>query len=65
MFLSKSKLILTEKPCLDAYASNLDGILSRDTWVSSTQLSIPIGTKLAYLHLEKPYMQKGFLSKAY
>jgi hypothetical protein len=30
---------------LGAAASNIDGFLSRGTWVSSTQMNIPMGSK--------------------
>jgi hypothetical protein len=38
---------------LYAEAYNIDSVLWRDTFVFSTQPNIPIGTKLAYLHLQK------------
>jgi hypothetical protein len=46
---------------LDAAASNRDGFLWRDTFVSSTQLIYLLGANRAYLHLKKPNLQKGFL----
>jgi hypothetical protein len=33
---------------LNSPASNLDGLPSRDTWVSSTQLNRPIWSKLSF-----------------
>jgi hypothetical protein len=48
---------------LDVHASNTDGFLLRDACVSSTHLNRPIWKKRAYLHLEKPKLQKVFLSQ--
>jgi hypothetical protein len=44
-------------------ASNTEGFLSRDTCISSIQMSRLIGTKRAYLYLENPKMHRVFLSK--
>jgi hypothetical protein len=48
---------------LDALASNLDGFLSRDTCVSSTQLNRAIWNKLMFLPLENLDEEAVFLSK--
>jgi hypothetical protein len=42
IFLSKSNSVLKENNVLDAPPSNIDGFLSRDTCVSSTQQIRPI-----------------------
>jgi hypothetical protein len=46
---------------LHSPASNTDGFLSRDTCVSSIQLNKLLCNKRAYVHLEKPKLQKVFL----
>jgi hypothetical protein len=48
---------------IDIAASNIDGVLRRDTCVSSTQLNSLFGESRAYLHLETPKLQEVFLSK--
>jgi hypothetical protein len=46
------------KKMLHLAASNIDGFLWSDTWVSSTQLK---GANRVYLHLEPPKFQEVFL----
>jgi hypothetical protein len=49
---------------LDAAASTIEGILSRDTCVFFNSAAVGlIGTKRVYLHLGKPMLQEVFLSK--
>jgi hypothetical protein len=49
---------------LDAPASNTKWVLSRDTCVSSTQLSrLSFGTKTAYHYLEKNYVGENTVFK--
>jgi hypothetical protein len=48
---------------LDVPDSNTNGFLSRDTCVSLTQLHRPILNQESLLHLEKPKLQKLFLSE--
>jgi hypothetical protein len=45
VFFAKTNRILTGKQMLDAAAANIDGFLSRDPCVSSTQLNRSIGNK--------------------
>jgi hypothetical protein len=45
VFLSKTNSILTGKKMLNAAASNMDGFLWSDRWVSSTQLKVHEGSK--------------------
>jgi hypothetical protein len=52
LLLSKTNRILTANSVLYGEDYNIHGFLRRDTGESSTQLSIPIGTKLAHVHLQ-------------
>jgi hypothetical protein len=58
VFLSKMYSILTGKQ--RARPSNIDGLLSRDTYVSSTQMNWPIETKRLILLFLNPYMLDVF-----
>jgi hypothetical protein len=48
---------------LDAYASNTDGFLFRDTCVSSTQLNKPVWNIKSLNNLEKPNSRKYSFQK--
>jgi hypothetical protein len=47
----------------DDPASKTEGFFPTDTCISSSQLSRPIWTKRAYIHLENPKLHKVFLQK--
>jgi hypothetical protein len=65
VFLSKTNSIVTGNNVLDAPGSDTNHFLSRDTYVCSTQLNWPIGTKSPYIHHENPKLHEVFLSKTY
>jgi hypothetical protein len=59
----KTNSIFTGKQVLGAAAANIDGFLSRETCVSSTQLNRVFGRNKDYLYLENHKLQDVFLSK--
>jgi hypothetical protein len=52
-----------ENKLLHVLSSNIEGFLSRDTYVSLTQLNWHIWGKQNYLHLETLKLQEEFLLK--
>jgi hypothetical protein len=63
VFLSKLTLFSQGNNVVDSSPSNIDGIISRDKYVSSTQLNKPIWNKMCVVNFEIPVWQPVFLSK--
>jgi hypothetical protein len=63
VFLSKIHSIITGNNVLDAAASNIAVFLSRDTFVSSTQLNRPTWSNRPYLNLETHKLRKHSFQK--